>query len=162
MNYTINKKQICLALYICKGFVFIMPLERLQAGASVHTMSAPAPTPQEQAAAAAAARQFNIEAFTLLGVGLTITILRTYVRISSVGWKRLQADDFLVWFAAVGDSKEYCTHEAHLTDTSQVCYAVETALAYSVGNAAHGLANNGITHEQRAELSPDNPEFGLR
>lgn len=67
-------------------------------------MSAPAPTPQEmaaQAAAAAAARQFNIEAFTLLGVGLTITILRTYVRISSVGWRRLQVDDYLVWFAAV-------------------------------------------------------------
>ena len=54
-----------------------------------------------QAAAAAAARQFNIEAFTLLGVGLTVTILRTYVRISSVGVKRLQVDDYLVWFAAV-------------------------------------------------------------
>ena len=66
-------------------------------------MSAPALTPQEmaaQAAAAAAARQFNIEAFTLLGVGLTVTILRTYVRISSVGLKRLQVDDYLVWFAA--------------------------------------------------------------
>jgi hypothetical protein len=57
-----------------------------------------------QAAAAAAARQFNIEAFTLLGVGLTVTILRTYVRISSVGLKRLQVDDYLVWFAAVGNS----------------------------------------------------------
>jgi hypothetical protein len=70
-------------------------------------MSAPAPTPQElaaQAAAAAAARQFNIEAFTLLGVGLAITVLRTYVRISSVGWRRLQVDDYLVWFAAVRDS----------------------------------------------------------
>jgi hypothetical protein len=54
-----------------------------------------------QAAAAAAARQFNIEAFTLLGVGLTVTALRTYVRISSVGVKRLQVDDYLVWFAAV-------------------------------------------------------------
>ena len=57
-----------------------------------------------QAAAAAAARQFNIEAFTLLGVGLTVTILRTYVRISSVGVKRLQVDDYLVWFAAVRKS----------------------------------------------------------
>jgi hypothetical protein len=68
-------------------------------------MSAPAPTPQElaaqAAAAAAAARQFNIEAFTLLGVGLMITVLRTYIRISSVGWRRLQVDDYLVWFAAV-------------------------------------------------------------
>ena len=75
-----------------------------------HTiMSVPAPTPQEmaaQAAAAAAARQFNIEAFTLLGVGLTVTILRTYVRISSVGVKRLQVDDYLVWFAAVRNSRQ--------------------------------------------------------
>ena len=54
-----------------------------------------------QAAAAAVAHQFNIEAFTLLGIGLTITILRTYVRVSSVGVKRLQVDDYLVWFAAV-------------------------------------------------------------
>lgn len=72
-------------------------------------MSVPAPTPQEmaaQAAAAAAARQFNIEAFTLLGVGLTVTALRTYVRISSVGVKRLQVDDYLVWFAAVRESKD--------------------------------------------------------
>ncbi|GAB7324987.1 hypothetical protein MBLNU13_g08792t1 [Cladosporium sp. NU13] len=109
-------------------------------------MSEPAPTPQEmaaQAAAAAAARQFNIEAFTLLGVGLTITALRTYVRISSVGVKRLQVDDYLVWFAAI-------------------CYSVETALAYSVGNAAHGLANNGMTPEERASLSPDSPEWALR
>jgi hypothetical protein len=59
-----------------------------------------------QAAAAAAARQFNIEAFTLLGVGLTVTALRTYVRISSVGVKRLQVDDYLVWFAAVRKSKD--------------------------------------------------------
>lgn len=75
-----------------------------------HTiMSVPAPTPQEmaaQAAAAAAARQFNIEAFTLLGVGLTVTILRTYVRISSVGLKRLQVDDYLVWFATVRKSSQ--------------------------------------------------------
>jgi hypothetical protein len=68
------------------------------------TMSAPALTPQEQAAqaaAAAAAEQFNIEAFTLLGVGLFITILRTYTRVSTVGWRRLEVDDYLIWFAAV-------------------------------------------------------------
>jgi len=66
--------------------------------------SAAALTPQEQAAqaaAAAAAEQFNIEAFTLLGVGLFITILRTYTRISTVGWRRLDVDDYLIWFAAV-------------------------------------------------------------
>jgi hypothetical protein len=58
-------------------------------------MSAPALSPEEQAAQAAmaaAAEQFNIEAFTLLGVGLFITI---------VGWRRLEVDDYLIWFAAV-------------------------------------------------------------
>ena len=67
-------------------------------------MSAPALSPEEQAAQAAmaaAAEQFNIEAFTLLGVGLFITILRTYTRISTVGWRRLEVDDYLIWFAAV-------------------------------------------------------------
>lgn len=67
-------------------------------------MSAPALTPEEQAAqaaAAAAAHQFNIEAFTLLGVGLLVTILRTYARVRAVGVKRLQVDDYLIWFAAV-------------------------------------------------------------
>ena len=137
-----------------------------QALGLTHTiMSVPAPTPQEmaaQAAAAAAARQFNIEAFTLLGVGLTVTALRTYVRISSVGVKRLQVDDYLVWFAAVRKSKDKPSESFKLIDALQICYSVETALAYSVGNAAHGLANNGMTPEQRASLSPDSPEWALR
>ncbi|KAM0720863.1 hypothetical protein Q7P37_003148 [Cladosporium fusiforme] len=109
-------------------------------------MSAPAPSPEEQAAqaaAAAAAEQFTREAFTLLGVGLLITILRTYARIRAVGIKRLQVDDYLIWFAAT-------------------CYAAETALAYNVGHAAHGLANNGMTPEERVALQPDSPEFALR
>lgn len=68
-------------------------------------MPASAPTPEElaaQAAAAKAAQEFNIEAFTLLAIGLLITILRTYSRIVAVGFKRLGVDDFLAWFAAVG------------------------------------------------------------
>lgn len=67
-------------------------------------MSAPVPTPEQQAAqaaAAAAAQQFNIEAWTLLAVGLVVTALRTYARIKSVGFRKLEADDYLVWFAAV-------------------------------------------------------------
>jgi len=54
------------------------------------------------------------------------------------------------------------TGPAYLIDALQICYSVETALAYSVGNAAHGLANNGMTPEQRANLSPDDPEWALR
>lgn len=44
----------------------------------------------------------------------------------------------------------------------QLFYTAQTALAYSIGNAAHGLANNGMTDAQRIALSPDNPEFGFR
>lgn len=65
----------------------------------------PAPDPAAQAAAMAAAQaamnQFTIEAWTLLGVGLLVTIIRTYARVRTVGWKGLQADDYLVWVGAV-------------------------------------------------------------
>ncbi|RMY87211.1 hypothetical protein D0861_05515 [Hortaea werneckii] len=102
--------------------------------------TSPPSTPQEQAAAA---RQFNIEVFTLLAFGILVTALRTYTRLSSVGWKKIQADDFLALFAVL-------------------CYSAETALAYSVGNAAHGLANNGLTPAERDALSPESPEYALR
>jgi hypothetical protein len=54
-----------------------------------------------QAAAAAAFEQFTIEAFTLLAVGICVTILRTAARIKIVGVKGLQWDDFLVWVGTV-------------------------------------------------------------
>lgn len=41
-------------------------------------------------------------------------------------------------------------------------YTAQTALAYSVGNVAHGLANNGMTDAQRAGLSLDDPEYRYR
>lgn len=44
----------------------------------------------------------------------------------------------------------------------QCFYAVETALAYMVGNKAHGLANNSMTEEQRFQLSPDSLEYQTR
>ncbi|RMX77070.1 hypothetical protein D0869_10164 [Hortaea werneckii] len=102
--------------------------------------TSPPHTPQEQAAAA---RQFNVEVFTLLAVGILVTALRTYTRLSLVGWKKIQADDFLALFAIL-------------------CYSAETALAYSVGSAAHGLANNGLTSAERDALSPENPEYAMR
>ncbi|KAK1836342.1 hypothetical protein QBC39DRAFT_84762 [Podospora conica] len=86
---------------------------------------------------------FVTEAFALLGVGLLFIGLRSYVRISTVGWKGLQADDYLMWFAAI-------------------LYSGETALAYSVGAFWRGLANNGMTDEQRLLLDPNSEEFMLR
>ncbi|KAK1749791.1 hypothetical protein QBC47DRAFT_129792 [Echria macrotheca] len=86
---------------------------------------------------------FVTEAFTLLGIGLLFIGLRSYVRISTVGWKGLQADDYLMWVAAIA-------------------YSAETALAYSVGAYWRGLANNGMTDEQRALLDPSSEEYRLR
>ncbi|KAL7620076.1 hypothetical protein AAE478_010625 [Parahypoxylon ruwenzoriense] len=94
-------------------------------------------------AAAAAMLKFTIEAWTLLAIGICVTILRTYARVKAVGFKSLQADDYLVWVGAT-------------------FYAVETSLAYSVGAVAKGLANNGMTDEERAALDPNSQEFRTR
>ncbi|KAI0552172.1 hypothetical protein F4679DRAFT_536230 [Xylaria curta] len=111
-------------------------------------MSTDAPMdPAEAAAAAAAAanafRQFVTEDFTLFAVGFVVTVTRTVARVKQVGFKGLQGDDYLVWLA-------------------MLIYAAETALAYSVGAVAMGLANNGMTDEERRALSPNSPEYHTR
>lgn len=45
---------------------------------------------------------------------------------------------------------------------SQVLYGIETGAAYSVGAWFHGLANNGMTPEQRQALQPGSEEYRLR
>ncbi|RFU29567.1 hypothetical protein B7463_g6786, partial [Scytalidium lignicola] len=100
-------------------------------------------TAAAQAAAQAAFRKSTIESWTLYSIGLASTILRTYARIRTMGIANLQAADYLVWVGAI-------------------FYTAQTALAYNIGNAAHGLANNGMTHAQRVALSTDDPEFGFR
>ncbi|KAI1273574.1 hypothetical protein F5Y07DRAFT_411278 [Xylaria sp. FL0933] len=84
-----------------------------------------------------------IEAWSYLAVGLAVTILRTYLRVSQVGIKKLQADDYLAWVAAI-------------------FYIAETTAAYYVGAVAHGFANNGMSDHARQSLSPDNPEYHMR
>ncbi|KAK7457394.1 hypothetical protein Landi51_01527 [Colletotrichum acutatum] len=103
----------------------------------------PAAAEAAAAAAQAAMQSFTIEAWTLLTVGILFTMLRTYARVRSVGFKGLQADDYLVWVGAI-------------------FYAIETALAHSVGAVAKGMANNAMTDEQRVALSPDSDEYRLR
>lgn len=44
----------------------------------------------------------------------------------------------------------------------KILYSGETALAYSVGAYWRGLANNGMTDEQRRLLDPNSEEFMLR
>ena len=44
---------------------------------------------------------YRIEAFTLLGISLTVTALRTYYRARIVRTKTFQADDYFVLIGAV-------------------------------------------------------------
>ncbi|KAA6410620.1 MAG: short-chain dehydrogenase reductase sdr [Lasallia pustulata] len=89
------------------------------------------------------ANAFTTEAFTELGIGLTLIALRTYARWDSVGFRNFMFDDYLILLAAV-------------------VYSLETAAAYSVGHRFHGLANNSMTDEQRMTLEPSSHEYSLR
>lgn len=61
------------------------------------------------AEAAAAFQAMTIEIWTLYGVALATTILRTYARIRAVGIKGLRWDDYLVWVGVVSNG---CIPEA--------------------------------------------------
>ncbi|KAH8658062.1 hypothetical protein BX600DRAFT_514584 [Xylariales sp. PMI_506] len=94
-------------------------------------------------AAAAANRAFDIEMWTMYASGVLVTALRTYARWKAIGFRSFRADDYLVWVAII-------------------FYSAQSALAYSVGAFAQGLANNGMTDAERAVLSPDDPEYAMR
>lgn len=49
------------------------------------------------------ANAFTTEAFTELGVGLTLIALRTYARWDSVGFRNFMFDDYLMLLAAVSN-----------------------------------------------------------
>ncbi|KAI1772038.1 hypothetical protein F4818DRAFT_427419 [Hypoxylon cercidicola] len=99
--------------------------------------------PDAAAAANAALLQFVREDWTLFSIGFCFTALRTFARVKQGGFKGLRADDFLVWIA-------------------MMFYAAETSLAYSVGAVAKGLANNGMSDEQRLSLDPSSTEYQTR
>ena len=46
-------------------------------------------------------RGFDIEVFVYLALALAITLLRTYARVSTSGWKGLGPDDYLAWVGMV-------------------------------------------------------------
>ncbi|KAF3016548.1 hypothetical protein E8E14_012335 [Neopestalotiopsis sp. 37M] len=95
------------------------------------------------AAIAAATRAFNTELWTLYSFGVLVTVLRTYSRINTVGFKNLRADDYIVWLAII-------------------LYTTQSTLAYFAVNYGQGLANNSMTDAERAALDPDSVEFALR
>lgn len=86
---------------------------------------------------------FSIEAFTLLGLAVVVIGVRTGARLSMVGIRNFQLDDYLMPLAAV-------------------VYGLETGAAYCVGAKWMGLANNSMTDAQRKALTPDSPEYWLR
>ncbi|KAL1849545.1 hypothetical protein Plec18170_007453 [Paecilomyces lecythidis] len=86
---------------------------------------------------------FETEAFTLLAIAIIVIAVRTYARLTSAGLRNFQLDDYLMLVAAV-------------------IYGLETGAAYSVGAHFHGLANNSMTDEQRANLDPSTPEYHMR
>ncbi|KAK2831948.1 hypothetical protein FQN49_007008 [Arthroderma sp. PD_2] len=99
--------------------------------------------PAAVAAAQAAGRKATIEIWTLFAIGFSATMLRIYARIHAVGFRNLRADDYLVVVALM-------------------LYAAQSTLGYSVGNLAHGLANNIMSDKERATLPVGGPEYGFR
>ncbi|KAM5349277.1 hypothetical protein ACJ41O_005784 [Fusarium nematophilum] len=94
-------------------------------------------------AAVEAFRQAAIESWTLYGIGVASTFLRFYARIRIAGLRSLQTEDCLMVVAII-------------------FYTTQTSLAYSIGNVAQGLANNGMTDAERSALSPTDQEYKLR
>ncbi|KAL9004278.1 MAG: hypothetical protein Q9188_002913 [Gyalolechia gomerana] len=89
------------------------------------------------------ADNFVAEAFTLLAIGLVVIALRWVSRLLTVGFSKLAADDYLMIIAGA-------------------LYSAETTVAYYVGAKWKGLANSGLTPEQRAAIDPQGEEYRLR
>ncbi|KAE8160875.1 hypothetical protein BDV40DRAFT_269343 [Aspergillus tamarii] len=86
---------------------------------------------------------FTIEAFTLLSIAIVTIAIRITARWITAGPRNFKLDDFLMPLAGV-------------------VYGLETGAAYCVGAWWMGLANNAMTDEQRATLSPTSEEYRLR
>ncbi|CAG5169333.1 uncharacterized protein ALTATR162_LOCUS7028 [Alternaria atra] len=85
----------------------------------------------------------TVELWTLYAFGVSFTFLRTYARISAVGFRELKLDDYLIWVAIL-------------------IYTAQCSLGYNLGVVAHGLANNGMTPDERSALPQDDPEYIMR
>lgn len=54
--------------------------------------------------AASEAHKATVELWTLYGIAVAVTILRTYARSKTGGWRNLRLDDYLIWVAIVINS----------------------------------------------------------
>jgi hypothetical protein len=52
----------------------------------------------------------TVELWTLYAFGVSFTFLRTYARISAVGFRELQVDDYLIWVAIVSSESLSSPH----------------------------------------------------
>lgn len=84
----------------------------------------PAAAAAMQAAAEAAMRQFTIEAFTLLAVAISVTILRTYARMRGDGIRGLGWDDYFVWMGVVCFLTRPCLTATTNAPTYHACVVV--------------------------------------
>ncbi|KAK2007305.1 hypothetical protein LZ32DRAFT_695486 [Colletotrichum eremochloae] len=89
------------------------------------------------------ANRFIQEVWGLQGTAYLVVGLRYYSRTSTLGWQNLGWDDFLMGIATL-------------------VYTAESVAAYFVVAYWKGLANNGMTDEQRAAVDPASEEWQLR
>ena len=99
MAYTLPSAISWILSLLRVVFIPSYPILSLQfTGSLIPSLSLSTPTVPSMADAA---ESFNREAFTLLGVGTLVVILRTYARWSSVGIGRFMLDDYLMLLAVV-------------------------------------------------------------
>ncbi|KUI65764.1 hypothetical protein VM1G_02258 [Cytospora mali] len=89
------------------------------------------------------AQEFINEVWGLQGVAYLVLVLRYYSRLVTLGWRKFALDDLIIAVATV-------------------VHTAESVAAYYVVAYWNGLANNGMTEEQRATLDPNSEEWRLR
>jgi hypothetical protein len=57
----------------------------------------------------------TMELWTLYAFGVIFTILRTYARLSTVGFRELHVDDYLIWVAIVSKNSSCFCSKCRLT-----------------------------------------------
>ncbi|KAB5566909.1 hypothetical protein GE09DRAFT_1219166 [Coniochaeta sp. 2T2.1] len=90
-----------------------------------------------------AVEEFLIELWVLQGVAFLVVVLRTVSRVRMIGWKNLSWDDLLMALATV-------------------VHFGESVIGQLLVQDARGLANNGMTDEERAALDPLSDEYRNR